>query len=119
MCVNLIDTSLGFEVGLFAFVAETERKMFRSLNSPISRPTHVCPMKTSLLLLCYVAPQPPRRRRRLAAGIREALVEVKDVAGVAEVDAGHLVPARARRRRLAAALVVGQEVRGLLVLVAL
>ena len=76
-------------------------------------------MKTSLLLLCYVAPQPPRRRRRLAAGIREALVEVKDVAGVAEVDAGHLVPARARRRRLAAALVVGQEVRGLLVLVAL
>lgn len=74
-------------------------------------------MKTSLLLLCYVAPQPPRRRRRLAAGIREALVEVKDVAGVAEVDAAHLV--RARRRRLAAALVVGQEVRGLLVLVAL
>ena len=43
-------------------------------------------------------------------GIGEALVEVEDVSGVAQVDA-HLVPARL------AGLVVGEEMRGLQVFV--
>ena len=64
------------------------------------------------LLLRHVAPQ------ILAAGIGEALVEVEDVSRVAEVDAAHLVGARSRRR-LVVALVVGEDVWRLLVLVAM
>ena len=75
--------------------------------------------KTSLLL-SHVASQ-SCRNRRLAVGIGEALVEVEDVARVAEVDAAHLVAAAATRRASClAALVVGEEVWWLLlVLVAL
>ena len=77
-------------------------------------------VKTSLLL-SHVASQ-SCRNRRLAVGIGEALVEVEDVARVAEVDAAHLVAAAAATRRASclAALVVGEEVWWLLlVLVAL